>query len=187
MTKDLVEALEARVATLEAEADVRRLQARYMFLCDTPNPEFGCADDAERIDLIMQLFAPEAVWEGVGEFYDGQFGKADGWDAIKAHFQRFWGEKKDPELIMNCHYLTSEQIRVADDAQTAKGNWVHMQPWLFSDGTAMLRSSRLFNKFRRCDDGIWRFTQNRTENVFVAPLPGTWASAYPKASVLMRD
>lgn len=185
MTAAAIAQLENRIARLEAEAEVRRVQSRYMFLCDTPNPEFGCADDAQRIDLIMALFAPEAVWEGVGEYYDGQFGKAEGWGPIKAHFEGFWGAKTDPALIMNCHYLTSEQIRVADDARTAEGNWVHMQPWLFSDGKAMLRSSRLFNKYRRCDDGKWRFTQNRTENVFIAPLPATWASDYPSQSVLM--
>lgn len=186
MTTDRIAALEARLQVLEAEAEVRRLQARYMFLCDTPNPEFGSDDDADRIDRIMELYAPEATWEGVGEYYDGQFGRAEGWEAIKAHFAAFWGAKKDPALILNCHYLTSEQIRIAPDAQTAEGNWVHMQPWLFSDGKALLRSSRLFNRFRKCDDGLWRFTQNRTENVFVAPLPSTWASDYPSTSVLMQ-
>lgn len=186
MSDDRLSALEARIAVLEAEADVRRLQARYMFLCDTPNPEFGSNDDADRIERIMELFAPEAVWEGVGEFYDGQFGKAEGWDAIKAHFQGFWGEKKDPALIINCHYLTSEQIRVSSDAMTAEGNWVHMQPWLFSDGKALLRSSRLFNSYRKCEDGLWRFMRNRTENVFIAPLPAEWASDYPSKSVLMQ-
>lgn len=187
MTPDeKIEALSARVAILEAEAAVRRVEARYMFLCDTPCPEFGVQDDARRIELIMELFAPEAVWEGVGEYYDGQFGKAEGWDAVKKHFQGFWGGKQDPALILNCHYLTSEQIHVAADGMTAEGQWVHMQPWLFSDGTAMLRSSRLNNSFRLCDDGKWRFTRNRTENVFVAPLPATWASTYPSASVLMK-
>lgn len=186
MTSDRIEALEARLAILEAEAAVRRLQARYMFLCDTPNPEFGSHDDADRIDRIMELFAPEAVWEGVGEYYDGQFGRLEGWDAVKRHFQDFWSGKQDPALIMNCHYLTSEQIRVADDAMTAEGNWVHMQPWLFSNGKALMRSSRLFNTFKKCDDGLWRFKRNRTENVFVAPLPATWASDYPSTSVLMN-
>ncbi|MDA9207702.1 nuclear transport factor 2 family protein [Octadecabacter sp.] len=185
MTNDRISALEARIAVLEAEAEVRRIQARYMFLCDTPNPEFGSNDDADRIARIMELFAPDAVWEGVGEYYDGQFGRAEGWDAIKAHFQNFWRVDADPKLILNCHYLTSEQIRVAPDAMTAEGNWVHMQPWLFSDGKAMLRSSRLFNKYRICEDGQWRFTQNRTENVFIAPLPATWASDYPSKSSLM--
>ncbi len=50
-----ISALVRRIEVLEAEADIRRLQARYMFLCDTPNPEFGVADDAERIERIMQL------------------------------------------------------------------------------------------------------------------------------------
>ncbi|PJE28242.1 SnoaL-like domain protein [Pseudooceanicola marinus] len=186
MSQEYINALETRVAVLEAEAEVRRLQARYMFLCDTPNPEYGCDSDAERIDRIMELFAPEAVWEGVGEYYEGQFGRAEGWDAVKKHFEGFWGGKTDPALILNCHYLTSEQIRVSDDAMTAEGNWVHMQPWLFSDGKALLRSSRLFNKFRKCEDGVWRYTHNRTENVFVAPLPATWASDYPSNSVLMQ-
>lgn len=181
-----IAALTRRVEILEAEADIRRVQTRYMFLCDTPNPEFGVKDDAERIERIMDLFAPEAVWEGVGEYYDNQFGKAEGWEAVRTHFQNFWSGKTDPALILNCHYVTSEQIRVADDAQSGEGNWVHMQPWLFSDGKALLRSSRLFNSFRKCADGQWRFTHNRTENVFVAPLPATWASDYPSASVLMR-
>ncbi|WP_108259985.1 nuclear transport factor 2 family protein [Mangrovicoccus ximenensis] len=176
-------ALERRIAQLEAEAEIRRLQARYMFLCDTPLPEFGVADDAERIERIVALYTPDAVWEGVGEHYDGQFGRAEGRDAIRAHFARFWAGK-DPELILNCHYLTSEQIHVAADGRTAEGQWVHMQPWLFSDGKALLRSSRLNNAFRREPEG-WRITRTRTENVFIAPLPAGWASDYPSKSVLM--
>ena len=181
-----IKQLEHRIRVLEAEAEVRRLQARYMYLCDTPNPEYNCESDDQRVEKIMELYAPEATWEGVGEYYDGQFGKLQGWQAIKEFFTEFWGSKTDPALILNCHYLTSEQIRVSDDAETAEGNWVHMQPWLFSDGKALLRSSRLFNKFRLCDDGKWRYTQNRTENVFIAPLPASWASDYPSSSVLMK-
>lgn len=179
-------ALTRRIETLEAEADIRRIQSRYMFLCDTPNPEFGVKDDAERIDRIMELYTPDAVWEGVGEYYDNQFGRAVGADAIRRHFQGFWGGKTDPALILNCHYLTSEQIHVHAGGQTADGQWVHMQPWLFSDGKALLRSSRLNNTFRKEPDGQWRITRTRTENVFVAPLPATWASDYPSTSVLMR-
>lgn len=186
MTDKIIRTLETRIAILEAEAEVRRLQAYYMSLCDSPNPASNCRDDAERIDLIMALFAPDAFWEGVGEYYDKQFGRAEGWEAIKKHFEAFWGEKQDPALILNCHYLTSEQIRISEDAMSAEGNWVHVQPWLFSDGTALLRSSRLFNKYRKCEDEKWRFTQNRTENVFVAPLPADWASDYPSTSVLMK-
>lgn len=179
--------LVARIEVLEAEADIRRLQARYMFLCDTPVPEFGVRDDAERIDLIMELYAADAVWEGVGEYYDDQFGRLEGAAAIRAHFARFWGEKRDPALLLNAHYLTSEQIHVdgTHNGGEATGQWIHMQPWLFSDGKALLRSSRLNNAFRKVD-GQWKITRTRTENVFVAPLPGGFAESYPATSVLMR-
>jgi ketosteroid isomerase-like protein len=178
-----LEELARRVEVLEAEADIRRLQARYMFLCDTPNPEFGVTDDATRIDLIMDLYTDDAVWEGVGEYYDGQFGRAEGAPAVRAHFEAFWGQKQEPALLLNAHYLTSEQIHVTGDE--AIGQWIHMQPWLFSDGTSLLRSSRLNNAFRRVD-GRWKVSRTRTENVFVAPLSAGWASDYPSSSVLMR-
>lgn len=177
-------ALTARVEILEAEAEIRRIQARYMFLCDTPCPEFGVRDDAHRIDLILDLYTADAVWEGVGEYYDGQFGRAEGHEAIRAHFQNFWGTKREPALLLNAHYLTSEQIHVTGDE--AIGQWIHMQPWLFADGSGILRSSRLNNAFRRVD-GTWRISRTRTENVFIAPLPNAFAESYPAASVLMKD
>jgi ketosteroid isomerase-like protein len=186
ITQTELASLVRRIEVLEAEADIRRLQTRYMFLCDTPNPEYGIEDDAQRIDHIMALYTEDAVWEGVGEYYTNQFGKADGAAAIRKHFEAFWGEKKDPALVLNCHYLTSEQIHVHKGAETADGQWVHMQPWLFSDGKALLRSSRLNNTFRKQPDGQWKITRTRTENVFVAPLPPTWASDYPSTSALMK-
>ena len=178
-----VEALALRVGTLESEADIRRLQARYMFLCDTPVPEHGVTDDAQRLDLIMDLYTDDAVWEGVGEYYDGQFGRAEGAGQVRQHFEAFWGRKRDPALLLNAHYLTSEQIHV--DGDEATGQWIHMQPWLFSDGTSLLRSSRLNNAFRKVE-GRWLISRTRTENVFVAPLPQGWASDHPSTSVLMR-
>ncbi|WP_327347000.1 nuclear transport factor 2 family protein [Streptomyces europaeiscabiei] len=176
-------ALVRRVEVLEAEAEIRRLQARYMFLCDTPCPEFGVPDDTRRIDLIMELYADDAVWEGVGEYYDNQFGRAEGAAAIRTHFEGFWGRKQDPVLLLNAHYLTSEQIHVEGDEAT--GQWIHLQPWIFSDGRSLLRSSRLNNAFRRIG-GVWKITRTRTENVFIAPLPTHFAESFPSASVLMR-
>lgn len=180
---DTVAALARRLDTLESEAAIRRLQARYMFLCDTPCPEYGVRDDAHRIDLIMELYTEDAVWEGVGAYYDGQFGHAGGAAAIRAHFERFWSADRDPGLVLNAHYLTSEQIHV--DGDHATGQWIHLQPWLHTDGTALLRSSRLHNAFRR-DDGRWRITRTRTENVFVAPLRPGFTDSHATESVLMR-
>lgn len=174
----------SRLERLEAEAEIRRIQARYMFLCDTPCPEFGVPDDAARIDAVLELYADDAVWEGVGEYYDGQFGQAVGKPAIREHFGRFWSPERSPALVLNAHYLTSEQIHVRDGE--ADGQWIHMQPWLFADGSGLLRSSRLNNAFRRQGDGRWLITRTRTENVFIADLPADWASAFPNLSVLMR-
>ncbi len=184
MTTPTLESLVKRIEILEAEADIRRIQARYMFLCDTPNPEYGVTDDARRVELILALYTEDAVWEGVGEYYNNQFGRAVGKAALRKHFEAFWGQKRDPALLLNCHYLTSEQIHVHGD--TADGQWVHMQPWIFSDGKALLRSSRLNNTFRKEPDGQWKITRTRTENVFVAPLPAGWAFDFPSASVLMK-
>ena len=89
----------------------------------------------------------------------------------------------NPELLLNVHYLTSEQIHVRGDE--ADGQWVHCQPWIFSDGSSLLRSSRLNNQFRKVD-GAWRISRTRTENVFVAPLKPGWAETFARSSVLMR-
>ncbi len=132
---------------------------------------------------ILGLYTDDAVWEGVGEYYDNQFGRAEGKAAIREHFQRFWPEEQDPELVLNAHYLTSEQIHV--DGDEAEGTWIHMQPWLFSDGRALLRSSRLNNAFRATDEG-WRITRTRTENVFISDLPRNFASDHPSHSVLFK-
>ncbi|MFT8645511.1 nuclear transport factor 2 family protein [Gluconacetobacter sp.] len=175
--------LEAKLEELSAEADIRRLQARYMFLCDTPCPEVGQIDDVERIARIMDLYCEDAIWEGVGAYYDNQFGRAVGKDAIRTHFEKFWSPARKPGLLLNAHYLTSEQIHV--HGNEADGQWIHCQPWIFDDGTALLRSSRLNNLFRKVD-GVWKVARTRTENVFVAPLTSGWANAYPAVSVLMN-
>lgn len=179
----LVQGLSDQVATLRAEADIRRLQARYMHLCDTPCPEAGVDDDAERVRRIVDLYTEDAVWEGVGAYYDDQFGRSVGQAAIRRHFEAFWGQKRDPALVLNVHYLTSEQIHV--DGDEATGQWVHCQPWIYGDGSSLLRSSRLNNAFRKVA-GVWKVSRTRTENVFVAPLAAGWAQSVGTASVLMR-
>jgi hypothetical protein len=175
--------LQKEIDVLRAEADIRRLQARYMFLCDTPCPEASVENDAERIELILDLYTEDAVWEGVGSYYDNQFGRSVGKAALRKHFEAFWGTRRDPALLLNVHYLTSEQIHVRGDE--ADGQWVHCQPWIFSDSSSLLRSSRLNNQFRKVN-GVWKVSRTRTENVFVAPLKPGWANSIPDRSVLMR-
>jgi hypothetical protein len=178
-----LDALVRRIEVLEAEADIRRLQARYMFLCDTPCPEYGVTDNQQRIELLLDLYADDAIWEGVGEYYDNQFGRAVGKEELRTHFNRFWPAEQDPELILNAHWLTSEQIHVHGDE--ADGQWIHFQPWLFSDGKSLIRASRLNNAFRKVG-GQWLITRTRTENVAIVDLPDFFASSYPSRSELLK-
>src|SRR5258708_35407732 len=92
-------ALAKRVETLEAEADIRRIQARYMFLCDTPCPEPGVENDAERVERILELYTEDAVWGGVDSFYDNQFGRRVRKKALRDHFETCWAQKREPPLL----------------------------------------------------------------------------------------
>src|SRR5260370_7212146 len=84
-----LEALQKEIDCLRAEADIRRLQARYMFLCDTPCPEAGAGDDAERINRILHLYTQDAIWEGVGPYYANHFGPTVGKTALPDPFHGF--------------------------------------------------------------------------------------------------
>ncbi|WP_442575370.1 nuclear transport factor 2 family protein [Microbacterium sp. F51-2R] len=175
--------LKRRLAALEGEAEVRRLQARYALLCDSPCPDPNIESLDDRLDAIIELYTPDAVWEGVGGAYQGQFGRVEGHAGIREHFRRFW-EDDQTGLLLNVHYLTSEHIQVEDD--TATGQWVHVQPWVFEDGRGQIRSSRLFNGFRRVD-GVWRITRTRTENVFIADLrPDAFRSFVTRTALIPR-
>lgn len=176
----VVAELVREVAALRAEAEARRLLARYMFLCDSPLPEPGM-DDEQRARAIGELFTDDAVWEGVGATQNQAFGKHLGGDAVAAHMLRFY-TAENPKQVFNTHYLTAEQLRATPDG--AEGNWVQFQPWMYDDGTSQLRSSRLHVRFRPTDAG-WRICGYRTENLFVAPLPDHWWGTRIEQSVLM--
>lgn len=181
--------LRRRLDVVESESHIRRLMARYMWLCDTPLPEAGGLDANQRIELVLELYTDDAIWEGVGDFYRDQFGFSQGTEQLREHFEGFFITKTDTqnaaaEMLLNAHYLTTEHISVHPGGETGEANWIHMQPWLFDDGSALLRSSRLFSEFRRVD-GVWKIARYRTENVFVAPLPTWFAHNHPSESVLM--
>lgn len=158
-----------------AESDIRRLLSRYMRLCDVPLPDARMSEE-QRVQEIAFLFCEDGIWEGVGEYYENQFGRLQGRDRIADHFRQFFSAQ-EPRLVFNCHYLTTENIEVR--ATLAEGLWVQFQPWIHEDGTSLLRSSRLRCMFRIVD-GVWKISHYRTENVFIAPLPHGWASHFPK-------
>lgn len=90
---------------------------------------------------------------------------------------------ENPKQIFNTHYLTSEQL-AAISADEAEGHWVQFQPWIYDDGSSLIRSSRLHVKFRKTEAG-WKISSYRTENLFIGKLPDNWAQTQIEQSMLM--
>ena len=168
VTQDLRE-LAAEVKVLRAESEARRLLGRYMFLCDSPLPEHQMSDE-QRCRAIAGLFAEDAIWEGVGGTHGAQFGRKVGPAAIAEHMTGFYGVR-DPRQIFNTHYLCSECLTATAD--TAEGTWVQFQPWIYDDGTSLLRSSRLScGSAIRLSDGGSRTIEPRTSSSPTFPIRG---------------
>ncbi|MHA4836436.1 nuclear transport factor 2 family protein [Sphingopyxis sp. MSC1_008] len=141
-----------RLATLEIEAEVRRLAARYMALCDEP-PTAAPGPDFE------QLFTSDLVWEGVGGKAASEFSRVEGRDKLLAWFAAL---RDPPKYAFNIHLLTSEAI-VARDG-TARGTWVMLQAAARQSGEAELRVARVTIDFRE-EEGGWRIAHFRTESL----------------------
>jgi len=151
--------LQARLARLESEQAIRSCMNRYMLLCD----QLGIDSS---LDELMDLFAADAIWEGVGDKYAGAFGRLSGQPAIRQMFAKYLVEPA--HFALNVHFLTSELIRlVTEDAATA--SWVMLQTSTFNNGDSHLNAARLTVDFR-CDAGAWRMTHFRTENLFSRPV-----------------
>lgn len=173
--------LRSEVAVLRAESAARRLLGRYMFLCDSPLPEHQMSDE-RRCEEIAALFTEDAVWEGVGGTHGAQFGRKIGPGAIAEHMAAFYGAR-NPRQVFNTHYLCTECVEATVD--TAEGTWVQFQPWIYDDGSSLLRSSRLHVRFRNTAEG-WRIQHYRTENLFIADLPQSWTKSQITSSELME-
>ena len=175
-----VDELVAEVKVLRAESAARKLLGRYMFLCDAPLPEYQLSE-LQRAGAIAELFTDDAVWEGVGGPHGAQFGRKVGPAAIAEHMAGFFGVQ-NPRLVFNTHYLSTECLIAT--SETAEGTWVQLQPWIYDNGKALLRSSRLHVQFRDTARG-WRIAHYRTESLFIADLPDGWTTSLISQSVLL--
>jgi len=159
LPSDTIEALLARVASLEAENAVRKTIARYMALCDVPS---GTLDG----ETLAALFTQDAIWEGIGPRYTQKFGHLRGHEAILAMLQRYLPPV--PHFATNVHFLTSETIAV--DGARAKGRWIMLQASGYVDARAELIAARLEIDFVPAQDGRnWLIQHFRTERLFDAP------------------
>lgn len=162
--KPTLQTLAARLARLEAAQAVRDTLARYMALCDVPlHPAYE--DGA--LPGIAGLFTQDAVWEGVGRRASGAFGSHHGATAIAAFVQSYLAPS--PHFTRNLHFLASEQITVAADGQSARGQWLMLQLSSYGAGGAEAISARLTIDFTPGGDGRWLISHFRTERLECAP------------------
>jgi hypothetical protein len=169
----------ARLACLEAERSVRWVMTRYMALCDVPRAAVG-------EETLGQLFASDAIWEGIGPLYASKFGRMQGRDQILTMLTRYL--PPTPHFRINTHFLTSEQIDVAEDARSATGRWVMLQASSYEAGNAELISARLQVDFapspaqahdtrQSNSTANWCISHFRTERLFDAP----WQVSPPRS------
>ncbi|CAO3429068.1 nuclear transport factor 2 family protein [Azospirillum endophyticum] len=153
--------LQARLARFEAEAAVRACMVRYMALCDALTP-------ATPLDELAGLFTRDAVWEGIGEKYAKTFGRLTGRPALREMFAKYMVEPS--HFALNVHFLTSELIRTTGPDR-AEGTWIMLQTSTFAAGASHLNAARLTVDFR-LEEGAWRMSHFRTENLFSRPVDG---------------
>lgn len=154
------QSLEARLHRLEAAQAARITLARYMHLCDQP-----CSDRA--FPQLADLFTEDAVWEGVGPLYAGKFGRHVGPAAIVEFVGSYLAPS--PHFARNLHFLTSDQVTVAQDGATARGQWLMLQLSTYGAGGSEAITARLEIDFRPAADGRWLIAHFRTERLECVP------------------
>lgn len=162
MTPEQLQSLEARLTAVEDERAVRNVLARYMKLCDQP-----CHDDAA--PQLGELFAVDAVWEGVGALYTQTFGRQQGRAAIVAFLQGYLAPHSD-HFRMNAHFLTADAVTV--NGERAHGEWVMQQVSTYQDERTELIGARLSIDFSK-QDGGWQMAHFRTQRLFCLPYQTT--------------
>lgn len=157
-----IEALESRLAAVEAVQEIHRLKARYGSLIDERYTLDGARDAeavAEVADRVVELFAPDAVWDG-GE----RLGLWKGRDAIRERFL-------DPTLGFTLHYFLKPVVEVRGDE--ASGRWDIFAPVTLGNGKPGFMAGVEYDTYRRVD-GVWLHASMRLDVIFLGPELRGW-------------
>jgi hypothetical protein len=153
-------ALEARLARLEAEAEIRGLKARYGELVDARYGRDGPRPHAELEPLaseIAELFTEDAVWDGGTDL-----GLCRGRAAIRERFLA-------PTLRFSWHWFVKPRIEV--DGDRARGSWDLLAAFTRRDGAASWMAGVEEDEYARLA-GRWLHASMKLRVVFLAPHPG---------------
>lgn len=140
--------LEARIARLEAESQIRQLIARYCFTID----------DRQR-DAIAALFAEDAVVRSE----DGVM-HAAGRDAIMAQY-----EGRFEALGPGAHYMHDVQLDFVGDGSVEATGRVSAHAELERGGKMMIAGIRYADRYRNTAEG-WRFQERVISFLYYVPV-----------------
>jgi hypothetical protein len=150
------EKLGRRLDRLEAIEDIRTLKARYADVCDT-------GYDPVR---MRPFFTTDAVWDG-----GSRFGRHEGIEAVCAFFAGV-----SSQITWALHYMIASIIEIADDGETATGNWYLLEPCTIAtdEGSrAMVITGRYADRYRLEPDG-WKFSEVVLDCQTISPLDEGW-------------
>jgi hypothetical protein len=158
-----LEALERRLAEVEAVQAIQNLKSEYGTLADARYTRSGVKDQPEvdRIaDRIAALFSEDGVWDG-----GAALGRCEGRDAIRERF-------REPTLLFSWHFFVKPEIRVS--GRTAMGTWDVLALCTSPDGRALWMVGAEHDEYA-CVDGVWLHTRMRLEPTLMAPHETGWA------------
>jgi len=130
--------LEQRITRLEDIEAIKQLKALYCDICD----------DMHNPDRIASLFAENGIWEG------GDFGKAEGHDAIRELFRGF-----QKMFSFSQHNIMNRRIEV--DGNRATGTWYIMGPWTHTEGDKEIWMTARYDDDYVKIDGAWKYQHLR--------------------------
>ena len=145
--------LEKRIARLEDIEAIKQLKALYCDICD----------DNHNPDRITKIFAADGIWEG------GDFGKAQGHEAIRKLFEGF-----QKLISFSQHNVFNPRIEV--DGDRAKGVWYLLGPFTFHKGNeARWIACRYEDDYVKMN-GEWKYQHLRAIVRVAAPYETGWAA-----------
>jgi len=148
---DLAE-FERRLTRIEDIEAIKQLKARYCDICD----------DDHNPSKITSLFVEDGIWEG------GEFGKAQGHEAIRRLFQTF-----GRLISFSQHMVMNPIIEIAGNS--AKGTWYFLGPFTFrKDNEAKWVAVRYEDDYVKVN-GEWQYKHLRANIRMSAAYDKGWA------------
>jgi len=145
--------LEKRITRIEDIEAIKELKARYCDICD----------DDHNPSRITTIFVEDGIWEG------GDFGKAQGHEAIRKLFQTF-----QQHISFSQHMVLNPIIEI--EGNRAKGVWYFFGPFTFrKNNEAKWVAARYEDDYVKVN-GEWKYQHLRAYLRMSAPYEKGWAN-----------